>query len=105
MAKTKEKVDSTCVACGTVCRKNKKPEPKDNREKKQVDFRCFACGAKNLRDGTAIYDRKLPPEEGAPTPKDRAKAPQADAPGSPSLKEPERSIEDEENDDDSLTVL
>jgi len=49
-----EEVKLTCGNCGTETFRPPKLEPKNAREKKQMLFHCENCGARNLRDGTAI---------------------------------------------------
>ncbi len=99
-----DRIKAVCIACGTVGTKKRRLAPKNNKEKAQLDFRCRACGALNLRGGhKAIYDRGMPPEEGAPTPKDKAALPEVHPP-TPKVQEPERS-KDDEQEDDSLTIL
>ena len=98
-----DRVRSVCIACGTVGTKKRRPAPKNNKEKAQMDFRCRACDALNLRGGhKAIYDRGMPPEEGALTPKDKVVLSEVIPPAP--KKEPERS-KDDEQEDDSLTIL
>ncbi|MDD5692256.1 MAG: hypothetical protein PHP10_03660 [Candidatus Omnitrophica bacterium] len=112
-AKENDLVKSICLACGAVGEKKKRPAPKNNKEKAQMDFRCRGCGAINLRGGhKAIYDSGMPPEKGSLTPKDKKKAlpqkvevkSQKPPDAAPQVKPPERSIEHEET-DDSPTIL
>jgi len=42
-----------CKACGAEREITPKPNPVTNLEKVQIYFRCKACGAANLRNGTA----------------------------------------------------
>ncbi len=61
-----EKVKVTCKACGKEVERSPKEPPKTPKEKKQIHFICPGCGAKNLRDGTAIYTKnlKVSPKDG-----------------------------------------
>lgn len=64
-----EKIKVICKACNKETERAPKEPPKTPKEKKQIHFICPACGAKNLRDGTAIYNKapaaapKEPPQE------------------------------------------
>jgi hypothetical protein len=55
-----DKVKIKCAFCGEEKEVNPKPEPKTAKEKKEIYFRC-KCGGANLRDGTAIWLKKMPP--------------------------------------------
>lgn len=43
-----------CGNCGEETMRPPKPKPKNAKEARQVLFHCEGCGARNLRDGTAI---------------------------------------------------
>lgn len=49
-----EEVKLICDNCGEETSRPYKPEPKNAREGRQMRFHCEYCGARNLRDGTAI---------------------------------------------------
>ena len=53
-----EKIKVTCAACKKETERAPKEPPKTPKEKKQINFICPHCGAKNLRDGTAIYKKE-----------------------------------------------
>jgi NAD-dependent SIR2 family protein deacetylase len=71
-----EKVKLTCKACNKETERKPKEEPKTPKEKKQIYFICPSCGAKNLRDGTAIY--KKDPKEPAGPPQEPERKPTDD---------------------------
>lgn len=55
-----DKIKVKCAFCGEEKEVAKKAEPKTNREKKEISFRC-KCGGVNLRDGTAVWLKRKPP--------------------------------------------
>ena len=55
-----DKIKVKCAFCGEEKEIPKKPEPKTNKEKKEIFFRC-KCGGINLRDGTAVWLKRKPP--------------------------------------------
>jgi NAD-dependent SIR2 family protein deacetylase len=75
-----EKIKLTCKACGKETERKPKPEPKNAKEARQILFICRSCGARNLRNGTAIYLKE--PKEKQQLPKEAQ------------VKEPERSADE-----------
>jgi predicted RNA-binding Zn-ribbon protein involved in translation (DUF1610 family) len=94
-------VEKTCVACGAKVKRKPKPEAKTAMEKRQIDFHCPACGARNLRDGTAIPQENPRKAQGQPR-----RSPGVTQEKPRKTQEPERSMPSETpEEDDSFTII
>lgn len=80
--KDPELVKKKCAACGAESERKPKPEAKTVIEKNQVDFICSACGAVNLRNGTARIRVKKDIQKSATERKEISPKPKKD-PGEP----------------------
>ena len=70
-----EQVELTCKGCGNKVMRKPLPEPKNGRERNNIRFICPKCGAKNTRDGRALYIKSEAPnlektQENQETPKE-----------------------------------